>query len=676
MELSMCGNIQRCLILLCFIFLSRGEKLIGNENNHSLKKQELKQRMDTPSELKANRRDSPYSIVKRSATNTVDIAMFTDSSAPGKTFTVYVDNTMTRLIIEVKVERSNPVAIVTRPSGIPGPRPNLNGTASTGTVTATIEANISAADYGIWKINKLDSNIWTVKVRGESPLDFSHQFLEGSFIQVPITGEPVQGKTYKTVITVSEYATIQKVDMVLLFVTEKSSPANMMFPTEKGGGKYEVASLKMLDKDFMIGIQGKDKAGNFFRRIAVIKPVALILTVPSFAGSGEKLYENTKLDIPFTVVNKLSKDQDIDVRIQDTQGFAEAPTIISATLKPGENITGKFVITGGLLGVSTDVTITAKPYLGHGKVSHGPSEAWTFTVERNQTTTTSTSSSSSSTTTTTTTTTTTPTSTSTSSTVTTKPTTASSLASSSTKPASTATNATATVSSTSFSSSASASAPAASSVSNSVSPTGSKTTPASKPLATGSTLSSASHSTQATTASSSNQPLGRSKSVTTTVVATTQHTSSSGSVSAQTTKLTGGIVSTTSGSASTKSVPAASGKSSNAPATIKSVSTTNGKSTIPPVSHHAAVSASSAHSQIAGKTTIAAADGDKDETTFSKGEVFGAAIVSGVSAGVLIGVAALVTMGLVFKHSINKGKVTPDEKKQRTLSEHNQLAWT
>ncbi|XP_053376726.1 uncharacterized protein LOC123529517 [Mercenaria mercenaria] len=129
----------------------------------------------------------------------------------------------------------------------------------------------------------------------------------------------------------------------------------------------------------MIGIQGKDNSGNIFRRISVIKPIALILSVPSYTGV--KLYENTKLDIPFSVLNKLSTDQDIDVRIQDTQGFAEAPTIISFTLKPGENFTVNFVITGGMSGVTTTVTIAAKPYPGRGRVSHGPSEVRQFTVE-------------------------------------------------------------------------------------------------------------------------------------------------------------------------------------------------------------------------------------------------------------------------------------------------------
>jgi hypothetical protein len=61
------------------------------------------------------------------------------------------------------------------------------------------------------------------------------------------------------------------------------------------------------------------------------------------------------MDIPFTVTNKLSNKQEVDIRITDTQGLAQAPLIISATIKPGENFTGKFVLDGGLLGVETYV---------------------------------------------------------------------------------------------------------------------------------------------------------------------------------------------------------------------------------------------------------------------------------------------------------------------------------
>jgi hypothetical protein len=61
-----------------------------------------------------------------------------------------------------------------------------------------------------------------------------------------------------------------------------------------------------------------------------------------------KLYENTTLDIPFTVTNKLSQDQKLDIRIRDTKGLAVQPLNASTTLKPGQNFTGQFTIKGNL----------------------------------------------------------------------------------------------------------------------------------------------------------------------------------------------------------------------------------------------------------------------------------------------------------------------------------------
>lgn len=63
---------------------------------------------------------------------------------------------------------------------------------------------------------------------------------------------------------------------------------------------------------------------------------------------GVKFYQNDTLAIPFTVINQGSKQQDVDVRIEDDKKFAQPPSILSATIKPGQNFTGTFVIRAGL----------------------------------------------------------------------------------------------------------------------------------------------------------------------------------------------------------------------------------------------------------------------------------------------------------------------------------------
>jgi hypothetical protein len=59
----------------------------------------------------------------------------------------------------------------------------------------------------------------------------------------------LSGETYKTVVNIAEYGQVKTVDIFLVFVTEKSTPADMKFPVvAKGNGKYELDKLKMLDR--------------------------------------------------------------------------------------------------------------------------------------------------------------------------------------------------------------------------------------------------------------------------------------------------------------------------------------------------------------------------------------------------------------------------------------------
>ncbi|XP_060599419.1 uncharacterized protein LOC132753025 [Ruditapes philippinarum] len=363
-------------MLLSLSSNSMGEMNVGYKNSN---RQDLKHFLGSQERLS-----------KRSTSNIVDIAMFTQRPNQVGKYSIYVDSTMSRLMIEIKADRSTPVSSLLKPSGALGPHPKLNGNAQNGTVTARFDVAISQADFGLWKLEKLDASAWTVKIQGESTMDFTYQFLKGNKTQTAIKGDPVQGETYKTVVNIAEYGQVKTVDIFLVFVTEKFTPADMMFPVvAKGNGKYELAKLKMLDRKFMIGIQGKDNSSNTFRRIKFVNPVSLLLSVPMLTDPATKLYEQTRLDILITVTNIMPKQQDVDISITDTQGLAQEPRTISATILPGGNYTAKFVLDGGLQGVETSVTIAAKPFLGRGQESMGPSITRNFTVESNKTTSTS-----------------------------------------------------------------------------------------------------------------------------------------------------------------------------------------------------------------------------------------------------------------------------------------------
>ena len=54
--------------------------------------------------------------------------------------------------------------------------------------------------YGSWKFDKLDQNTeWEVVVTGQSPVDFTYDFLQagpGGYGQFAIKGRPIAGKSF------------------------------------------------------------------------------------------------------------------------------------------------------------------------------------------------------------------------------------------------------------------------------------------------------------------------------------------------------------------------------------------------------------------------------------------------------------------------------------------------
>ncbi|XP_045208572.2 uncharacterized protein LOC123560447 [Mercenaria mercenaria] len=582
---------------------------------------------------------SALNLLKQSIkTSLVHVMRFSDTSPPGKQFRIPVDETMTQLIFRAQVERSNPIIIAMTPSGIPSPnRPQLLGKASAGTVVGLLETNLSKpTDYGTWKISKLDANLWDIKVDGQSSVDFTHEFLEpgpGGFGEFPINGRPIVGKTYKLSITVPEYAKVKTVAMGMLFNIGQNTPIDMKPLTNVGGRRGKSmfhAQFAIPTKNFMVGIEGRDKSGHMFRRIdtILITPISLKLIMPSLTGL--KFFQNETLTIPFTVVNEGSKEQDVDVKIEDDKKFAQAPHILSATIKPGQNFTAKFVIKAGLtVGETTTVTVTAKPYLGPRQFSQGQFEIRRFTVlDKNLTTTTLT----------------TPTTTTTSTT-------------------SASTTSTQTTLTTSASMSTTVATTSARTTKSVVSTTQPLTSVNTKPTP-GSSSQSPAKSTTATTA----------KSVSTTTSATSLSSlkySVSAAFTGPTVKQTGSVSTVSSTTLSTKPTktvakmassvtPSAISKSSSSASTLKSRVTTK-TTVLPPAA------------TITTTTTKSNNDKKSDNTDLPT-----TSIVVGISTGALVGVAAIGTMALLFRRAMKKSGKSVEPSKETLYDRRRQssLAWT
>ncbi|XP_052806606.1 uncharacterized protein LOC128235855 [Mya arenaria] len=332
-------------------------------------------------------------ITQSLQTTRVNIMRFSYPKPAGDKFSISVDDTMKKLVVKVQAEKAQPVMIATNPAGLPSiARPQSIGVAAAGSVIALLEINITtAADCGRWNIMKMDPSLWDVTVQGDSPVDFTHQFVEpgpGGFGEYPIKGRPIAKTVYKMVVTVPEYAKVNKVAVSFLMIRDSLMPKGFGPLTNVGGRRGQsifYTNITIPEDPFMIAIEGRDKTSHTFRRIdpSLITPVTLKLFVPPM--SGVVLLESERLDIPFTVYNAGAKEQDIDVKIEDDQSFAMDPKIHSYTIKAGQNETGHFTLKAGTKGgVTTTVTINAKPFLGISTFSQGQFELRRFTVKEKE----------------------------------------------------------------------------------------------------------------------------------------------------------------------------------------------------------------------------------------------------------------------------------------------------
>ncbi|XP_052265489.1 uncharacterized protein LOC127867980 isoform X2 [Dreissena polymorpha] len=190
-------------------------------------------------------------ITQTLQTTRVDLMRLSYNGAPGSTFMVFVDDTITQLIIRVHVERAQPVVIAQMPSGVPSSsRPTVIGSPAAGSVVSLLEINITqASDYGIWKIMKMNGNIWDVAIQASSPVDFTHTFVEpgpGGDGEYEINGIPNSGATYKMVVDVPEYAKVFKVQAGLLMTRDSIRPKAFGLLPNVGGKRGNLFSPPIL----------------------------------------------------------------------------------------------------------------------------------------------------------------------------------------------------------------------------------------------------------------------------------------------------------------------------------------------------------------------------------------------------------------------------------------------
>ncbi|XP_048238628.1 uncharacterized protein LOC124116773 isoform X2 [Haliotis rufescens] len=293
-------------------------------------------------------------IIKDSAHAYVLLAAFSMSSSDANS-NLQVDNTVSHVKIRIMetTKQAKPIVKLYYPQGTP----ILVSEDYLG--NGALEMVIPASQqYGEWRLQKQDTHNWDVSVYGETIVDFSVMFLETHAVtgySMQMEGRPIIGATTPVVVQVSGEDKEGSVDDIV-FMDEKGivlyrSP---VLPQGHRGDTFR-AQTTIPSIPFRVGVEGKDKLGNTFKRakMSFIKPSALDLKIQDIKG---------ELEVHVEAVNRGSTYQKVSMSISDDQGLVAPPTNKTVYLWTGVSATVYFELQGGhAAGVSSNVMIKAAP---------------------------------------------------------------------------------------------------------------------------------------------------------------------------------------------------------------------------------------------------------------------------------------------------------------------------
>ncbi|KAM6911567.1 von Willebrand factor A domain-containing protein 7-like [Lycodopsis pacificus] len=300
------------------------------------------------------------SIITESSSSSL-VTLLQAARSPGKSndFTFIVDETVTNL--RVYITARSLAFTLTSPTG-----ESQQSTDATGSL---ITASQSVGNFktlqlkrqvGLWKIKMVSSNPYTLKVIGQSPIDFLFDFVEAS--QGPLTGydaldtRPRAGVNGSLLVTLtgSDSATVTEVALV------KSSGSEIKGVVEpQGGGSFLVHVDMMPSVEFVVRVKGQDVAPGapsiVFQRQSSTNFRASNLTV--MADSDSILVPGTPFFVPFSVMTS-GVGGNFTIRATNNQRFhSTSPTNIF--LETGSSANGTVTLSAPLNTPSgSDVTLT------------------------------------------------------------------------------------------------------------------------------------------------------------------------------------------------------------------------------------------------------------------------------------------------------------------------------
>ncbi|XP_074468122.1 von Willebrand factor A domain-containing protein 7-like isoform X2 [Sebastes fasciatus] len=315
-------------------------------------------------EVRKSQLPEATSIITQSSSSSL-VTLLQAARTPGKAenFTFTVDESVRNLT--VYITGSSVIFTLISPSGVSQESTNTTGSLITASQSVgnfkTLQLNTQA---GLWEIKMVSTNPYSLKVIGESPIDFLFDFLEasqglfGGFDVVD--NRPRAGVNGSMIVTITGSDSAMVTEVILV---ESSGSGEVNGKVEaQGGGDFLARFDRVPAQDFVVLVKGQSSNASsrastvpFQRQFPTnIKASAVTVTTPD---SISVLEPGTQLSVPFSVTTS-GAGGTFTIRVTNDQGFSLTfPS--SLVLATGGIANGTVNITAPANTPSgTDVTLT------------------------------------------------------------------------------------------------------------------------------------------------------------------------------------------------------------------------------------------------------------------------------------------------------------------------------
>ncbi|XP_030294743.1 von Willebrand factor A domain-containing protein 7-like [Sparus aurata] len=301
-------------------------------------------------------------ITESSSSSLVTLLQAARSPGKAENFTFTVDESVKNLTVYITGRSVNFTLI--SPSGVSQQSTDTAGSLITASQTVGNFKNLKLkTEVGLWEMKMVSINPYTLKVVGESSIDFLFDFLEvseglfGGFDVIDHRPRAGSNGTLLLTVTGSTSATVTEVILV-----ESSGSGNVNGNvTAVGGGDYLVVFNGVPSEEFVVLMKGQNSNGSSrssgtFQRQSTSSIKASTVTV-TVADTNRVLAPGETFPVPFSVKTS-GAGGNFTIRATNDRGFTSTfPS--SLVLDTGGSANGTVNLTAPVTTMSgTDVTLT------------------------------------------------------------------------------------------------------------------------------------------------------------------------------------------------------------------------------------------------------------------------------------------------------------------------------